>query len=200
MEHIQEWAKTIQKTPDQTEWLRYAQQIEAESRQCRQHLQNLVDYIAKEPEKKAIDLNRLLDRAWRKIETDPNFNPAIEVIRGYDPQLPPVSADPDQIEKALYFVLQNSLRTMPNSGTLRMITRAMRNEVQVIVNSTGQDNSAGEGPSVFDPFYKNTDRAFGLDMSISYGIIEHHNGTIEIDSKSGKGTTITLRLPLERVK
>ena len=199
-QQIQEWAKIIQKAPDQTDWVRYAQQIEAESRRCRRHLQNLVDYVGKEPEKKAIDLNRLLDRAWRKIEADPNFNPDVEVIRGYDPQLPPVSADPDQLEKALYYLLQNSLSAMPYSGTLRMITRRVQNDVQVLINNSGQDKSVAEAQVISDPFYKNTNPAFGLDMSISYSIVERHNGAIEVDNKAGNGTTITLRLPLDRAK
>jgi CheY-like chemotaxis protein len=86
---------------------------------------------------------------------------------------------------------------MPKGGTIHMSTKVDRNAVVVKVQDSGIGMSVEVQKRTFDPFFttKGT-RGSGLGLSICYGIISRHKGEIVLDSRVGKGTTFTIRLPL----
>jgi signal transduction histidine kinase len=65
------------------------------------------------------------------------------------------------------------------------------------VSDDGKGISPGDLPRIFEPFFttKQDGHGVGLGLSTVYGIIEHHNGTISVDSEPGQGTCFTIRLP-----
>jgi two-component system NtrC family sensor kinase len=85
---------------------------------------------------------------------------------------------------------------MPDVGTLRITSRAVGPEVQIIVSDSGQGIAPEDMRHIFDPFYETNEQAYGLDLSITQAVVARHQGTIEVESESGQGTTFTIRLPL----
>lgn len=73
--------------------------------------------------------------------------------------------------------------------------------VEVRVSDTGVGIDPGDLTRIFDPFFttKEVGKGTGLGLSVSYGIVKKHGGTIEVQSKKGKGSTFTVRLPAEAV-
>jgi signal transduction histidine kinase len=92
---------------------------------------------------------------------------------------------------------------MDNSGTLTLITgqdKAMKC-VEIKVRDTGHGISEENMEKIFDPFFttKETGHGVGLGLAISFGIVNEHNGAINVESESGKGTTFTVSFPLGRM-
>jgi len=116
-------------------------------------------------------------------------------VRGFDPNLPLASVDSKQVELALFYLIRNAYQSMSVSGTLRITTRAVGNDIQDIVGDTGQGLAREELRHIFDPIYQPQDSTYGLDLSITRAIIERDNGSIEVESEPGQGTTFTIHLP-----
>lgn len=173
--------------------------IERESLRCQGTMQSLLDFAKRTPPKtQAVDVNELLEKAWHRAENDLPPRP-IELVRGFDPHLPLVRADRMHLEQALYQLIRNACEAMRFGGALRLITRSVGSEVQVIVADTGQGLSSEYLRHIFDPFYFTNEEGekAGMGMSIAYGVIERHGGTIEVESQEGKGTMFTVHLPLD---
>jgi signal transduction histidine kinase/DNA-binding response OmpR family regulator len=183
---------------NQSELLAYANDIEQEALKCQQTIKNLLDYASQEPqEKTTLNLNEVIEAAWKRLKTEANVSDDIEVIRGYTPNLSTIVADWHQLEQAFFYILQRSVGTMPMGGTIRIITRNAGSEIQAIVTDTGHGVPAEEMRYLFDPFHKSTRYSYGLGLSVTYNVIENHNGTIEVDSRPGSGMTFTINLPAQ---
>jgi signal transduction histidine kinase/DNA-binding response OmpR family regulator len=173
--------------------------IEREALRCQITLQSLVDFAKRTPpELHPVDMNELLELAWRRVDDELPVH-SVEIVRGFDPHLPLVQADRKQIEQALAQLIRNACEAMRLGGTLRLITRSVASEIQVIVADTGQGLSPEQLRHIFDPFYSVNEqgRQAGMGLSIAYGAIERHGGTIEVESQERRGTTFTIHLPLE---
>jgi signal transduction histidine kinase len=90
---------------------------------------------------------------------------------------------------------------MPRGGNLWLRTRLHEEgtEVEIQVRDDGTGISPDILPQIFEPFLttKEGGHSVGLGLAISHGIVERHGGRIEVESEPGKGTTFTVRLPLE---
>jgi two-component system NtrC family sensor kinase len=94
----------------------------------------------------------------------------------------------------------NAVEAMPEGGTLYIRT-ALEREADVVrieFEDTGVGMSQEMMDQVFEPFVTTKEEGTGLGMSISYGIVQAHNGAIAVSSEKGAGTTFTIRLPLEQ--
>jgi signal transduction histidine kinase/DNA-binding response OmpR family regulator len=171
--------------------------IEREVFRCQSTMHSLNDFSSPTPlQTQPVDLNDLLAAAWRRVENDVPVR-SIEVVRGFDPHLPLISADRGQLEQALYQLLRNACEAMRYGGTLRMITRLVRSDVQMIISDTGSGLTVEQLRHVFDPFYYIDDQGQGggMGLSIAYGVIDRHGGAIEVESQPDAGTTFSIRLP-----
>lgn len=112
--------------------------------------------------------------------------------------MPDVMGDFGKLEQVFINILNNSVESMPNGGSISISTYHSNSEVKVEISDTGDGISEENLPRVFDPFFttKEIGRGTGLGLSICHGIINQHNGSIEISSAIGKGTTVTVKLPV----
>jgi two-component system NtrC family sensor kinase len=110
--------------------------------------------------------------------------------------------DGAQLEQALVALLVNAAEAMPGGGTIHLVADrdAERHEVRLGVSDTGVGISKEDLPHIFEPFFttKKEGKGVGLGLSIVYGIVERHGGTISVQSEPGHGTTFEIRLPEER--
>jgi signal transduction histidine kinase/DNA-binding response OmpR family regulator len=187
--------RSIEASPENLEAI---STIERELLRCQQTIKSLLDFSGRpgyQPQE--LYLNDLIEGAWARYTNEVEVSPAVDTVRGFDPQLPLVSADSKQIEQAFYYLIRHAYESMPGSGTLRITSRAVGPEVQVIISNTGPGLSHEDLRHIFDPFYENSQRSYGLDLSITQAIVERHRGTIEVESELGQGTTFTIHLPLK---
>jgi signal transduction histidine kinase/ActR/RegA family two-component response regulator len=111
--------------------------------------------------------------------------------------VPKMMGDPSGLREVFTNLIINAVDAMPKGGVIHMATEVEGNTVVVKVQDSGIGMSMEVQKRTFDPFFttKGT-RGSGLGLSICYGIISRHKGEIMLDSKVGKGTTFTIRLPL----
>lgn len=113
--------------------------------------------------------------------------------------IPDVIGDPGKLEQVFINILNNSLEAMPEGGEIFISTSHDRDgQVKVEITDTGVGIPEEYLSRVFDPFFttKEVGAGTGLGLSICHGIIKQHNGSVEISSTIGKGTTVTIKLPL----
>ncbi|MEW6501978.1 MAG: ATP-binding protein [Thermodesulfobacteriota bacterium] len=148
-----------------------------------------------------VDLNRFLDQTLVLVEHDLNLD-NILVDRDYDPELPTVQADDDQLAQVFLNLISNARDAMAGRAERRIAIRTRRvgDGVTVTFADTGGGIAAEHLGKIFDPFFTTKDpgHGTGLGLSIVYSIIESHGGTIEVHSEPGKGTEFFIHLPLAR--
>jgi len=108
-----------------------------------------------------------------------------------------MSFDATQIEQVLINLITNAVQAMPDGGKLRVSLGQAEEAVAIAVQDSGIGIPRENLSRIFDPFFttKPEGQGTGLGLSVSFGIVSHHGGRIEVDSKMGKGTTFTLLLP-----
>ena len=116
-----------------------------------------------------------------------------------DETLPLVPCDFSQIQQVLMNLIINGTEAMSNGGELNIKTyHKPDNEfVEIEVADTGAGIPDEHLSKIFDPFFstKEAGKGVGLGLSIVYGIVNEHKGSIDVKSAEGKGTTFTIKLP-----
>ena len=113
-------------------------------------------------------------------------------------EVPAVTGDASRLRQVLINIISNAVEAMPDGGDIFVSSSHDDSHVKVEVTDTGIGISEGHISKVFDPFFttKDVGSGTGLGLSICYGIINQHNGTVEISSDEGKGTKVTIKLPI----
>ncbi len=116
--------------------------------------------------------------------------------------MPWVSVDGNQMKQVLLNLIHNALQAMPSGGTLDVQTGIRTKDNRSWVTVSVKDSGVGIDPQnkerVFEPFFTTRGNAggTGLGLSVTYGIVTDHGGTIEVESKPGAGSTFTVWLPI----
>lgn len=114
-----------------------------------------------------------------------------------------INCDPAQLQQAFVALLINALEAMPQGGTLHFeyISEDKINQVEFKIADTGIGIPKEHLDHIYEPFYttKHDNRSVGMGLSVVYGIIRRHKGTISILSKENQGTTCIIRLPRDQV-
>jgi PAS domain S-box-containing protein len=150
-----------------------------------------------EGEVKEADLNHGIESAVTLIQGNARKK-QVEIGLDLD-GLPPVTCNPAQINQVVMNLLSNAVDACPEGGTVTVRSRAEADGVRVEVCDTGPGIDPAIRGRIFDPFFttKPIGQGTGLGLSISYGIVQDHGGRIEVDSQPGRGTRMTVHLPLE---
>lgn len=113
------------------------------------------------------------------------------------PPVPPVTGNPAELRQALVNIVLNALDAMPAGGEIAFSVRQEGEQVLVTVRDTGIGLKDEVKARVFEPFFTTKGPAgSGLGLSITYGIVGRHGGTIDLDSQPGVGSTFAIRLPI----
>ncbi|MDR4496820.1 MAG: ATP-binding protein [Candidatus Scalindua sp.] len=111
-------------------------------------------------------------------------------------KVPLVYGNSTELQEVLLNILNNSLDAMPQSGDLTFRTWSEEATVCLSISDCGTGMAKEIQKKIFDPFFSTKmPKGTGLGMSVSYGIIQRHEGNIEVESEVGKGTKVTIRLP-----
>ncbi|MGM0836676.1 MAG: PAS domain S-box protein [Bacillota bacterium] len=115
----------------------------------------------------------------------------------YEEQLPDVYCEPNQLKQVFINILKNAIEVMPKGGKVTINLKQLENEFLLIsIKDEGLGIPGDKIKKLGEPFYTTKDRGTGLGLMVSYKIVEEHNGTIEVESELGKGTTFHIKLPI----
>jgi two-component system NtrC family sensor kinase len=108
-----------------------------------------------------------------------------------------LTCDPDQIQQAVVALMINAVEAMPDGGTLAIRVLPDDDDVRLEIEDSGVGIPDQVLPHIFEPFYstKEGTSGLGLGLSVVYGIVRGHQGTVDVVSRPGEGTRITLTLP-----
>jgi signal transduction histidine kinase len=195
--HVQVMREEARHTPAA---LHRLQLLEAQIRKVSDAIRTMLEHarrpvIQPEPVDLAILLRQVCDVAGPALRAA-NVELALDV---HEP-LPPIPADPKQLELALFNLVSNSLDAMPAGGRLAISVSAADGGVRLVVADSGTGISPDVLPRIFDPWVttKPPGRGTGLGLSITRDTITAHGGTIEVTSDPSRGTVFTIALPEAR--
>ncbi|HYE16493.1 MAG TPA: ATP-binding protein [Pyrinomonadaceae bacterium] len=107
-----------------------------------------------------------------------------------------ILGDAGELREVLVNMVFNAVDAMPEGGTLTLSTRESGSDVEVCVADTGVGMTEEVRTRIFDPFFTTKGKAgMGLGLSVSYGIIRRHEGSVEVESEVGRGATFRMRFP-----
>lgn len=122
----------------------------------------------------------------------------VEIIKEYDPEMPLIEGYGGQLNQVFMNILDNSCYALKGSGTIHIRLQKTEKDAIIEIKDSGCGMTREQAAKIFEPFYttKPVGEGTGLGMSISYKVIQQHNGSITVDSEEGKGTKFTIRLPI----
>jgi PAS domain S-box-containing protein len=157
-----------------------------------------------------VNVHELLERVSLLAEPMARAH-EVQLVRRYDPSLPPLWADADRLMQVFQNLVQNGVEAMPGGGRLTLTTRLSldtvyggrvdagagpRPLVEVQVTDEGEGIPAELRDRVFDPFVTTKARGLGLGLALAHRIVEEHRGALRVASTPGKGTTFSCYLPV----
>ena len=169
--------------------------IQKEVKRLESFLGELRDFLRPaQPSKQKIDLNQVIQDVKALME-EAIQEKGISLEDRLEPNLPPVEADPNQLEQVLLNLVKNALEATEDQGTILVSSGAKDGQVWFSVQDTGKGMSEDVQEKIFHPFFTTKDKGTGLGLAVINKIVTDHHGTITVDSVAGSGSTFTVRLP-----
>ena len=151
-----------------------------------------------------VDINELIKNALEftraKWKDEAESKGIKVVVKKELSGIPCTAGSESELREVFINLINNALDAMPQGGHLTIKTFKEDTSVVVTVKDTGTGIPHSVRERIFDPFFTTKGpQSSGLGLSVSYGIINRHRGTISVDSTEDKGTTFTVRLPIAKV-
>jgi two-component system NtrC family sensor kinase len=185
-------------SPDDPNY-RFIHEIKRESKRCKKIVQDLLSYArTPQPVLEPTDLNALLEQIvdFAANHTDMHH---VTVEKSFDPRLPEIMVDGDQLRQVAINLILNAGAAMQRGGKLVVSTQAGDdNCVSLKFSDNGAGIAAEHMERIFEPFFTTKVKGTGLGLAITRQIVEQHHGKIGIESEIGHGTTVEVRLPINR--
>jgi signal transduction histidine kinase len=179
---------------------RYLKTIDEEIYRCKKIISALLEFSrSRKPEVKLVDLNALAEKAADLVSHQMKLK-QVALQTKLDTTLPAVQADDGQLRQAMLALLMNALDATNPHGRVEIETRRESGEtVSLSVADTGSGIPAEHLDKVFSPFFttKPLGQGTGLGLAVVHGIVTAHGGEIKVDSTMGKGTRLSLVLPIK---
>jgi two-component system NtrC family sensor kinase len=132
----------------------------------------------------------------------------VTVERMWADYIPEIQTNPDHLKQVFLNLILNAVDAMPTGGTLYISTdldqvqggddQQSAPAVRIEFSDTGEGMPPEVVSRLFEPFFTTKESGTGLGLSVSYGIIQAHNGQITVESHPGMGTIFTILLPVEQ--
>jgi PAS domain S-box-containing protein len=174
--------------------------IVEEAQRCERIVQELLAFgRPKNTDFVKIDIKEVIDKTLDLVSSLAAKN-NVETTRQFASHIPPIHADPQQLQQVLLNLSLNAVEAMSQGGRLTLSAATTSSEELVIsVMDTGYGIDSDTLPRIFQPFFTaKKRRGLGLGLPICDRIVKSHGGKISVESQQGKGTTFEIRLPLQR--
>jgi signal transduction histidine kinase len=143
-----------------------------------------------------LDLNAIVEESLQLMRK-PLAADNVRIVASLDRALAPILGDATTLHQVLMNLLTNAREAMPQGGQVRIETAPAERPgwIRLLVVDTGSGIPAEEVSKIFDPFFTTKRTGTGLGLSVTYGIIQEHGGTVDVQSRPGAGTTFILSFP-----
>jgi PAS domain S-box-containing protein len=169
--------------------------LEKEVKTSERIISSLLDFArAKPPTRRKVDINEVVQEALSRATVPGN----VEVVSQLDEALPIILADPGQLAQVFGNIILNAIQAMPEGGRLLVKSEIPTPEwVAVSFADTGAGIPEENLGKLFEPLFTTKAKGIGLGLAVTKTLVEGHEGTIEVQSELGKGSTFTIRLPVD---
>ena len=171
-------------------------------------IQQLLGFVRKKRvEKRPLNIPFVLENTLTLLEQKIE-NQRVRILKNLPRNLPAVQGDPDHLQQVFLNLILNALQAMPRGGTLSLSASSgmfsregqadrRRPYVEVLVGDTGEGMEKEVLNNIFTPFFttKAEEKGTGLGLTVSQGIVQEHEGWIEVKSELGKGSLFRIYLP-----
>lgn len=147
---------------------------------------------------KEVDINEGIESTLKVVWNELKYK--CVVVKKFA-ELPMLRCYEGQLNQVFMNLLINAAQAILEKGVITVETIAEREHIVVKISDNGMGVPPEHLQSIFDPFFttKDVGSGTGLGLAISYGIVQKHNGSIDVESEVGKGTTFTIRLPVNGI-
>jgi two-component system nitrogen regulation sensor histidine kinase NtrY len=158
------------------------------------------------PQFESVDVNDVVRSVMKLNDArfQANGRPKIELLLELDHDGARISADPEQLRRALGNLVLNAMDAMPEGGTLRVRTaRTDSNDgggVRIEISDSGQGLTEEECGRLFTPYYTTKQHGTGLGLAIVQSVVSDHQGKIAVVSQPGRGATFVIDLPENHIQ
>ena len=145
-----------------------------------------------------INLNKILEDTLQLLEVNLRRT-RVEVVKKYADDLPPVFGSAGKLQQVFTNLILNARDAIvTETGTVEITTETVDGKAVVKICDDGSGISPANLSKIYDPFFttKEVGKGTGLGLAVSYGIVQEHNGQIEVESAPGEGTTFKLIFPV----
>jgi signal transduction histidine kinase len=187
--------------PRETEFLRHMMAAAQDATQVVSRLREFYRPATGDEIRVAVDLNNLIEQTislttpkWK--ETTQAGGVQIEMLTELG-DVPSIAGNAAELREVLANLIFNAVDAMPEGGRVVVVTSAANECVRIAVHDNGIGMTESERERCLEPFFTTKgERGTGLGLSVVYGIVQRHGGTIEIESEKGRGTTFCIDLPV----
>jgi len=172
-----------------------------EAERLNRSITELLNYARPTPlRKESVDLGEIIDQGLKLISSDAQVL-GVKTSLDVEADLPAISVDKDKINQVLLNLYLNGLQAMEHSTSEKELKVSVHRDVQagflvIEVKDTGSGILPEDLDKVLDPYFTTKPDGTGLGLALAYKIIDEHKGSIRFSSSEGKGTTVSVFLPI----
>ena len=189
-----------QKGENLDEIKRALKQIKAQGERCKQITHKLLSFARKTHSQLSdLQLNELIEEVVGLSQRTARYS-NVRIETELDSNIPPITASPSEVQQVLLNLINNAIDAVgKDGGKIKVSTRMDNDNVVIDVSDTGCGIPESHIQRIFDPFFttKPVGHGTGLGLSICYGIVDRMGGKIAVRSSVEKGTTFSVRLPIQ---
>lgn len=179
--------------------LKYLKVIEKETKRCGDIVKGLLEFSRKDRKDfKSKHLHAILEEVYTLMAHQMKMS-NISFLKDYSAKWDLISCSENQIKQACVAILLNASEAVFENGEIIMKTSNPDEEsLKIEISDNGVGIASEDIPHIFEPFFSNKQKTsgIGLGLAIVHGIVQSHNGRVEVDSELGKRTTISIILPV----
>jgi len=172
--------------------------IVREALRCKGIIQDLLEFSRdKEPEKITANINHIVDKTLSILDNEFRLH-HISVEKNLSSEIPKIPVDVNLMQQVFVNLFINAVEAIQENGVITIQSRMSPDQESEIIEieDTGCGIQPDDVSKIFEPFFSTKANGTGLGLSVSYGIVQKHDGDIRVSSKPGKGTRFTVEIPL----
>ena len=161
---------------------------------CSKIINDLLGFTrVSKPTRFSSDINTVVNEALSRVVIAKN----IKLSKTLQPNLPMIMIDANQIDQVLINLVENACQAMVDGGELKISSKVSENFMEIEISDSGCGIPEKEVKKIFDPLFTTKPSGTGIGLAVCHGIMQKHNGAINVKSQEGIGTKMFIRLPLE---
>ena len=188
----------FQQSKNLEEFRRSLRKIEEHVERARKVVHNMLGFARRmEPHTEDVEINQVIDQTISLLENYARTS-NIDIQTHLASDLPIIASDQAQLQQVFLNLVSNAIDAIGNGGSIEVSTRQLDGNIYVNVKDDGPGMTPDMQKKIFEPFVttKSGGKGTGLGLWVSLGIVEKMGGTITVESKVGKGSTFTVKLPI----